>query len=90
MIGVKVGVERTKVQKVSQPPAMRLWKPKVYEENVKLPFFERIARRNPKHSRPGRFLALYEQAVQAELSGASKAERLTFVALACYVLGYCF
>ena len=35
---------------------------------------------------PGRLLALYEQAVQTDLIGASEAERLTFVALACHVL----
>jgi hypothetical protein len=34
----------------------------------------------------GRFLTLYEQAVQAGLIGASEADRLTFVALACHVL----
>src|SRR5712692_6292734 len=37
---------------------------------------------------PGRLIALYEQAVQAGLIGASEAERLTFVALACHVLRY--
>jgi hypothetical protein len=34
-------------------------------------------------------LALYAQAVQAGLIGASEADRLTFVALACHVLRYC-
>jgi len=35
-----IGVERTKVQKVSQPPMVSTQKVTVYEEKVKSPFFE--------------------------------------------------
>jgi hypothetical protein len=35
-----------------------------------------------------RLLALYDQAVQAGLSGPAEADRVTFVALACHVVRY--